>query len=109
MRLPEPNIKELRKQLFTKIKTSEPWDFYDIAMKVAVFSGVISFFFVINWMNDATPMLKLFLALVPITLGLGIWALFLAIEVVGKVVLDLISETWMWVVLTYGVILIFGW
>jgi len=109
MRLPEPNIKELRKQVVTKIETSEPWDFYDIAVKVAMLSGGISFFFVINWMNDATPMLKLFLALVPIALGLGIWALFFAIEVVGKVVLDLISETWIWVVLIYGVILIFGW
>lgn len=109
MRLPEPNIKELRKQLFTKIETSEPWDFYDIAVKVAVLSGAISFFFVINLMSNATLMMKLFLALVPIALGLGIWALFLAIEVVGKVVLDLIFETWIWVVFIYGVILILGW
>lgn len=109
MSLPEPNIKELRKQLFTKIKTSEPWDFYDITVKVALLSGVISFFYVIGLMNNETLIMKLFLALVPIALAFGIWALFLAIEVVGKVVQDLISETWIWVVLTYGVILIFGW
>ncbi len=109
MRLPEPNIKELRKQLITKIETSEPWGFYDIAVKVAVLSGAISFFFVMHLMNNATPMMKLFLAVVPIVLGLGVWALFLAIEVIRKVVEDLISETWGWVVLVYGVILIFGW
>lgn len=109
MRLPEPKIKELRKQLITKIETSEPWDFYDIVMKVAVLSGAISFFFVMHLMNNATLMMKLFLALVPIALGLGIWALFLAIEFVGKVLQDFISETWVWVVFIYGLILIFGW
>ena len=109
MRLPEPNIKELRKQLFTKIETSETWDLYDIAVKVAVLSGAISFFFVMYLMNNATPMMKLFLAVVPIVLGLGVWALFLAIEVVGKVVQDFIFENWILVVFIYGVILIFGW
>lgn len=48
-------------------------------------------------MNGATAMMKLFLEVGPIALGLGFWTVFLAIEVVGRVLQNFLSETWIWV------------
>jgi hypothetical protein len=105
----EPDIDQLRKQIISEIRNANDWGVYDIGLKLGVISCLISFFYTISIMGEATPVIKLLMGFVPIGVGLGIWAANLAVVIVARVLLGIFSDIWIGVALLYGMALLFGW
>lgn len=105
----EPDIDQLRKQIISEIRNANEWSVYDIGLKLGVISCLISFFYTISIMGEATPVMKLLMGFVPIGVGLGVWAVTLAAVIAVRVILGSLPDIWIGVVLLYGMALLFGW
>lgn len=105
----EPDIEQLRKQIVSEIRNANEWGIHDIGMKAGVISCLVSFFYMIPIIGDATPVTKFFLAVVPIAVGLGVWGAILTAVIVARVILGTLPDIWIGVVLLYGMALLFGW
>jgi hypothetical protein len=105
----EPDIEQLRKQIVSEIRNENEWGVHDIGLKLGVISCLISFFYMISIMNEATPVMKLLMAVVPIVVGLVIWAATLVVVIVIRVILALLPDIWIGLVLLFGMALLFGW
>lgn len=105
----EPDIKQLRQQIVSEIRNADDWGVHDIRLKLGVISCLISFFYTISIMGEATPVMKLLMAMVPIAVGLGVWAATLAAVIAVRVILSAFPDIGIGVVLLYGMALLFGW
>ncbi len=105
----EPDIEQLRKQIVSEIRNANEWGIHDIGMKAGVISCLICFFYTISIMGEATPVMKFLMGFVPIGVGLGVWAVYLAVVIAIRVILGSLSDIWIGLVLLYGMALLFGW